>query len=323
MKYRNFGQTDLEVSVICFGPMRFAAKEPGSDDKSQAGQHALEHAIERGVNFIHSSYEYGTRWAMGNVLKDHPKRHDLHHIIKVPVPDFKDGGKFSAEKFRLRVEEALRDLHTERIAVLQHLQRHDPNTDAMRTPDIPHVHEEMLEVFSKLKDEGKVGYLTTFPYTPGFAEAVIDAEQNGRQLFDGMVAYYNPVEMEMGQFFESMQARGQGFFCIRPFMAGLLTDRRINRAALPAGDRMQASQWDAAYERLAQFQSALNKDIDSWTAYTIQFCLSHPIVTSLIVGLNTVAQVDEVLDAADGEYPDLADFETALALYQQHGLVTS
>ena len=114
MNYRKFGNTDLVVSEICFGPMRFSAKEPGADDQSKAGQRALERALERGVNFIHSSYEYRTRWARGQVLKDHPQRHDLYHIIKVPVPDFDDGGKFDAAKFRLRVEEALRDLHTER-----------------------------------------------------------------------------------------------------------------------------------------------------------------------------------------------------------------
>ncbi len=55
MHYRRFGNTDLEVSEICFGPMRFSAKSPGEDIVSQEGQRALEHAIDRGVNFIHSS----------------------------------------------------------------------------------------------------------------------------------------------------------------------------------------------------------------------------------------------------------------------------
>ena len=97
MNYRKFGNTDLEVSEICFGPMRFAAKEAAEDEVSASGKRALERALERGVNFIHSSYEYRTRWALGRVLKDHPKRHDLHHIIKVPVPDRPDGGRFDPD----------------------------------------------------------------------------------------------------------------------------------------------------------------------------------------------------------------------------------
>ncbi len=80
--------------------MRFAADSPGADAMSQTGKKALERALERGVNFIHSSYEYGTRWAIGDVLENHPKRHELHHIIKVPIPDFKDGDPFDPVKFR-------------------------------------------------------------------------------------------------------------------------------------------------------------------------------------------------------------------------------
>ena len=318
MQYRRFGNTDLEVSEICFGPMRFAAKEAGADEVSVAGQRALERALERGVNFVHSSYEYGTRWALGQVLKDHPKRHDIHHIIKVPVPDFDDNGAFDRVKFRLRVEEALRDLHTERIAVLQHLQRVRPNTDELRIPNIPATNEPMLEVFEKLKEEGKVGYLTSFPYTPDFG-----AEAMKTGAFSGMVAYYNVIEMEMASFFDDMQAKGQGFFCIRPFMAGLLTDRRADRAQLPEEDRMRKPSWDDAYVRRALIGSAFGDAIESWTTFAIKFALTHGVVTSLIVGLNTPEQVDQVLDAADGNYPDRRAFDLALDIFRQHGMVVS
>lgn len=318
MQYRKFGNTDLEVSEICFGPMRFSAKAPSADVISQTGQRALEHAIERGINFIHSSYEYNTRWAMSRVLKNHPKRHDLHHIIKVPVPDWDDKGIFDPTKFRLRIEEALRDLHTEHIDVLQHLQRDRPNDDDLRIPNIAATHEPLLECFTKLKEEGKVSYLTTFPYTPDFADNVI---QTG--VFNGMVAYYNPIEMEMAEFFSGMEARGQGFFCIRPFMGGLLTDHRANRSQLPADDRFQDNRWDSAYKRLEKLQAALGDVIGSWTDFAIKFSLCHPTVTSLIVGLNSVEQVDGVIDAANGEYPDRAVFEKALEIFRQEGIVSS
>ena len=136
MQARRFGNTDLEVSPICFGPMRFAAKGGADDERSRAGRQALERALERGVNFVHSSYEYGTRWSVGKVLAGHPRRHEIHHVIKVPVPDFDDGGSFDAAKFRLRVEEALSELHTDRIAVIQHLQRAEPNRDELRLPAV-------------------------------------------------------------------------------------------------------------------------------------------------------------------------------------------
>ena len=316
MQYRRFGDTDLEVSEICFGPMRFAAREPGDDNVSKAGQQALARAIERGVNFIHSSHAYGTRWAMGKVLREHPKRKELHHMIKVEVPDFDDDGKFDAAKFRLRVEEALRDLYADRITVLQHLQRARPNANELRISHIEAVHPLMMETFEKLREEGKVGYLTTYPYTPGFAAVALKTGD-----FSGMVTYYNLIEMGMAEFFPDMHERGQGFFCIRPLMAGLLTDRRAERSRLPEGDRMLAESWNPAYERFEILKAALDGDAGRWTRFAIKFALIHSIVTSLIVGLNTTEQVDEVLDATDGDYPDQRVFHKALEIFRKYGAV--
>ena len=318
MQYRSFGNTDLKVSEICFGPMRFASRDPGTDAVSTAGIRALERALERGVNLIHSSYEYGTRWAMGRVLKDHPKRQDLYHVIKMPVPNFDDGSVFNVDTFRTHIEDALRDLHTDCIHIVQHLQRARPNTDEVRIADIPATHEPMMEIFETLKDEGKVGHLTTFPYTPGFADKAMETSD-----FSGMVAYYNVIEMEMASFFDDMQAKGQGFLCIRPFMAGVLTDRRADRSQLPPDDRNQDERWDEAYGRLAIVKEAFGDAIDSWTTFAIKFALIHPVVSSLIVGLNTEAQVDQVLDAADGQYPDRRAFDLAQTTFQKHGLVVS
>ena len=313
MQARRFGSTDLEVSPICFGPMRFANRDGSDDDVSRNGRRALERALERGVNFLHSSYEYGTRWSMAPVLANHPRRHDIHHIIKVPVPDSDDGGRFDAVKFRLRVEEALAELHTDRIAVVQHLQRAKPNSDERRLPDIDAIDEPLRETFETLRAEGKVGYLASFPYTAPFAESAL-----ATGTFSGLVAYYNVIEMEMARFFPALERSGGGFLCIRPFLAGLLTDRRADRHALPDGDRMRERSWDRAYDRLAVIRERLGPA--SMTRFAIRFALAHPIVASLIVGLNTVAQVDEVIDAA-AEPAERAVFDQALAIFDELGPV--
>ena len=262
---------------------------------------------------IHSSYEYGTRWSMAPVLANHPRRHDIHHVIKVPVPDFGDRGRFDPAKFRLRVEEALTELHADRVAVVQHLQRAAPNTDERRLPEIEAVDEPLRETFETLRAEGKVGYLASFPYTVRFAESALAAG-----TFSGLVAYYNAIEMEMARFFPALERSGGGFLCIRPFLAGLLTDRRADRQALPADDRMRERTWDGAYDRLDVLRDRTVPE--SMTRFAVRFALAHPIVSSLIVGLNTVAQVDEVIDAAS-EPADRALFEAALAIFEELGPV--
>ena len=81
MKYRKYGKTDLKVSEICFGTMRYAPEK--NNEQVKEAKRGLEEAIDLGINFIHSSYEYGTRWLTGEVLGQHPKRHELHHIVDV------------------------------------------------------------------------------------------------------------------------------------------------------------------------------------------------------------------------------------------------
>ena len=99
-------------------------------------------------------------------------------------------------------------------------------------------------------------------------------------------------------------------------MAGLLTDRRIDRKNLPDDDRFNASQWDDAYRRLGKVEDHFGDAIESWTTFPIKFALCHPVVTSLIVGLNSVDQVDQVIDSADGNYPDRRAFDRAKKIFE-------
>ena len=165
----------------------------------------------------------------------------------------------------------------------------------------------LTEVFEKLRQEGKVGYLTTFPYSPGYARAALETG-----AFSGMVAYYNPLEMEMAQYFEEMAGRGQGFFCIRPFLAGLLTDERRDRRGLQIDDRFQDERWQPAYERVEQLEKDWGGPVKSWTRFAIQFALIQPLVTSLIVGLNSEQQVDQVVEAAEFVDSDATCFISAI-----------
>ncbi len=113
--------TGMELPEICFGTMRFAARTPGDDAQSRAGQRVLEEALDLGIDFVHSSYEYGTRWSTGQVLAKHPHRDRVRHAIKVRVPD---GGerRFDPVAFRRQVEDAPSELRADRIDVVQHLQ---------------------------------------------------------------------------------------------------------------------------------------------------------------------------------------------------------
>ena len=300
MQCRRLGGTDLDVSVICFGPMRAANREPGDDEKSKAGEQALRRALEVGINFLHSSYEYGTRWMMARVLEKHPKRTEVHHVIKLPVPDAKDQGRFDPAKFRMRVEEALRDLHAERISVLQWMWRSNPNEDARRLPLLNSIIDDVTATFEQMRDQGKVGHLMTFPYTAACGQAALDT---GR--FSGLIGNYNLLEPAFSGLFDQMYQRDMSFLAFRPLYQGILSDERANASALDASDRCADPVYRSAYEKLDALKAIFRDEIgDSMTSFAIRFALAHPVVASIILGLNRVDQVDGAVAAA--EHPMLA-----------------
>ena len=312
MNYRRLGRTYLDVSVICMGPMRAAATEPGNDEKSKAGELALRTALDAGVNFIHSSYEYRTRWMMGRVLANHPGRSELHHVIKVPVPDSTDGDHFEADKFRLRIEEALTDLHTERISVLQWMWRSKPNTDERRLPLLGQIIDEVVDIFHRMRDEGKVGYLMTFPYTVPCGKKAIETGK-----FSGLIGFYNLVEMEMADLFGELQQRDMGFLAIRPLYQGILTDERANQNSLRKGDRFADEKYAIDFAKRAKISEVFRDEIgESMTSFAIRFALTAPIVSSLIVGLNTPAQVSGIIAAAEDSSPSLQTVEKAREIWR-------
>ena len=313
MEYRKYGNTDLSVSPICYGTMRYAAKNGRNDEQSKAGARALEEAVEMGINFIHSSFEYQTRWLTGSVLAKHPKRHELHHIIKVNVPDWGEPA-FDKKAFRGQVEEALRDLRVDRIAIVQHLHRgtldrelgYCAEGEPKRLSEFDAVTGPLLEEFGKLKKEGKAGHLATFPYTVGYGRKAVNSGS-----FSGVVAYFNALETEKLDLFPDMEAAGMGFIGIRPFAAGLLTDKRIDRAALPPDDRMADEQFDRFYDQLAALRKELPREPDSWTKFAIRFSLADRRIVSTVVGINTPEQLRTVVDAVSGPYPDQAALDAA------------
>lgn len=292
MNYRKLRDLVEPVSELCFGTMRYADQDGTENSRSAAGKQALETALERGVNFVHSSYEYGTRWLTGKVLKAHPQRKDVHHIIKVNVPDWEEP-RFSRESFRRQVETALQELGTERIAVIQHLQRGVPRAeitgvsgDKHRLAQFDEVSSELAEISAVLRREGKIGTVMSFPYTVEYARRAVEAP-----VYSGLVAYFNPLETEMVEFFDRLREQQKDFIAIRPLAGGVLTDKRVDRDKLAPDDRMRDGKSDSMYRILEKVRPLIGNPPVSWEQYSFRFTLADPLVKSTVLGINTVAHL--------------------------------
>lgn len=309
MDKRRLLGTDLDVSTICYGPMR----APTSPHDPLLDQHrrALYAALDHGVNFIHSSYEYGVRWMMNSVLRDHPARSDLLHVIKVPVPDW-DDSSFDPSKFESRIDEALDELCTDRIALVQWMWRCRPHEEGARLKRLAAVHDDAAACFSRLRDKGKVGHMACFPYFPDSAHAAMahPAEQ-------ALIAYYNPIEMEMSPLIGDLAAKGRGFLAIRPLYEGVLTDRFSQLSDVPAGHRLAHPKYAPAFARRAAIARSVPLAAQSMTRFAIRFPLFNASCASVVVGLSSTEQVQQICTMANDTQPDPETVARVLALNTQ------
>lgn len=300
MEYRTLRGTDLEMSVITFGTIWFAAAPNRPQVDSDAGKEAMNLALDMGVNTIHSSYEYQTRHVIAEVLKGRGDAKELKHIIKVPSPDReKTDGVFSAAYFRKLIEDALAEMGCERIDLLQWILRNGSEADSeLCIPAWNEYKDDLMAVFEKMRDEGKVGYLGNFVYAEPYADTVADSGCLSALLF-----YYNMWDTTIQGSFDRLEELDMGAVVLRPFHGGMLTTKRADRHNLPEGDKFESEKRQALLERRDRLFAEVGLDVGNLTEMAVKFCLSQPNIASLITGLNTAEQVKEVLGYVDGDYP--------------------
>ena len=153
MHYRTLGETDLQVSVLCFGGNVF-----GWTADENTSFRLLDHWIAMGFNFIDTANSY-SRWVPGNKggesetiigkwLKRTGKRHEV--ILATKVGSDVGTGKRSLSKAHIfeQIELSLKRLQTDYVDLyLSHY-------DDLSTPI-----EETLEAYQQLIQQGKVRYI--------------------------------------------------------------------------------------------------------------------------------------------------------------------
>lgn len=298
LSYRRLSGTQTDVSVLCYGPMRLATTPV--DPRLETHERAMRTALAGGINFFHSSYEYNVRWLMNRVLKDHPARHDVHHVIKVPVPDWEDG-QFDADKYEARIDEALRDLCTDHIALIQWMWRVRPHDEMHRLPLLAQCLDALSEAHARLRQKGKVGQLATFPYFPQSAAASMASRAN----FSSLICYYNLLEVEMSAVAEMLAHEGRDFIAIRPLYEGVLTNRYPDFEAVPEDHRLKAPKYAKLFERRARLEKSIPEISEQgMTRFALRFPLLSPNCTSVVVGLNSEKQVQTALEICSDVAPD-------------------
>ena len=322
------GHSDLRVTPICLGTMTFG------EQVNETDAHAiLSRSLERGVNFIDTAEMYAvparaetfgaTETIIGNWFAKNPgARQKLVLATKVAGPSrgmpwVREGKGMTAADIVASCEASLRRLQTDVIDLYQiHWpERHvpafgalyyDPAKEASATP----IHAQ-LQALAGLVKAGKVRHIGLSNETPyGVHEFVRLAEQHG---LPRVATVQNPYCLinrtwENG-LDETCHRLNVALLAYSPLGFGLLTGKYdhsgITGPDAPRGARIatyesvRKQRWGrpealAAARRYHQ----LARDYGlSPTQMALAFCYTKWQVASTIIGVTSLAQLDENLDA--------------------------
>jgi aryl-alcohol dehydrogenase-like predicted oxidoreductase len=328
MQTVRLGQSDLHVTPICLGTMTFG------EQVDEATAHAvLDRALERGVNFIDTAEMYSvptrretyslTESIIGRWFDKRPgARHKLVLATKVAGPSrgmpwVREGDGMTAKDIVASCEASLRRLKTDVIDLYQiHWpERHvpafggiyyDPTKERSTTPIL-----EQLEALASLVKAGKIRHIGLSNETPyGVHEFVRLAEQHDLPRVATVQNVYCLISRALENALdETLHRLDVSLIPYSPLGFGLLTGKydisgtegpdAPKGARISTYESVRKQRWGRADALTAarRYNALAREHCLTPTQMALAFCYDNWRVVSTIIGVTSVAQLDENLDA--------------------------
>lgn len=320
MRYRKLGKTNIEVSEVGFGALGIggvgrdiASYGPTDDEESFR---ALKRAYDLGITFYDTAPSYGNGHSeeiLGRAfhgMRDKVVLASKVGFVSLERPNDLDAirGSFSPGEMRRSLEGSLRRLETDYLDLLQ---LHDPVLDVLRSDP------EILETLAVLQQEGKIRAFGVSLKSPAEGAAAINEfDAPAIQINFNMI---DQRALENG-LLDLAQARGVGVVARTPFNYGFLTGKYSSLQFDPQDHR---ARWPEAqlkvWAQAPELFLGLNRGKTRTPAQlALQFCLSHPAISTVIPGMLSVREVDENVSAIDADPITPDETEAIRAIYSAH-----
>jgi len=300
MQYRNLGRTGLKVSELCLGTMQFG----WTTDEENAFA-IMDAFLEAGGNFLDTADVY-SNWAVGNPggvaetiigkwMRQRGNRHQIVLATKVQgrMWEGPNGEGLSRTHIMKAIDDSLRRLDTD-YADLYQTHWFDPDTPI----------EETLRALDDLVHQGKVRYLGCSNYPAWrLCQALWTSDRVGLARYDSLQPHYNLVhraEFER-ELLPLCQDQRLGVIPYSPLAGGFLTGKYRKEGPLPKSARADSIVdryfSDRNFTLLERLETLGRKRGRTILQMALGWLLTNPVVTSPIIGANTVEQLREILGA--------------------------
>ncbi len=323
MQYRTLGRTGIQVSPYALGTLMLATSMGNAPEDSAR---IIHKALDAGINFVDTADAYGdSEDVVGRALEG--RRDNVVLATKFGRPVGQDPNHQGASRRWIvtAVEDSLRRLRTDHIDLYQ-LHRPDSRTDI----------EETLSALTDLIRSGKVRAIGA-SQTPAsdIVEAQWVAERRGLARFHTEQPAYSilnrGIEREV---LPAIQRFGIGTLVWGPLGQGLLTGRvRKNQGNdLRRAGLIQALSDERRLDTLERLIPLAAEAGLPMNHLAMAFTITHPGVTSALIGVRTmdhldglltgldVTLTDDILDRIDEIVPPGTDVGTLDQAYQPPAL---
>ncbi len=300
MEYRKLGRTGLKVSELCLGTMQW-----GWTADEAAAFAVMDAFVEAGGNFIDTADVY-SRWVEGNPggvseeiigrwMQARGNRRQIVLATKVRgrMWEGPNGEGLSRSHIMAAVEDSLRRLQTDFIDLYQ---THWFDAD---TPI-----DETMRALDDLVRQGKVRYLGA-SNTPAWrlTKALWTSDTLGVARYDALQPHYSlahRAEFER-ELKELCQAEGIGVIPYSPLAGGFLTGKYRRGEPVPTSARASGIQNrylnDRGFTILEALEKLGNARGKTIAQMALAWQLTQPVITSLIIGANSIEQLNDSLGA--------------------------
>lgn len=273
----------MKISRLCLGTAQLGM-DYGINNRT--GRPALEEsraivrtAVAGGITAFDTAPAYGdSEQVLGRCLGEWPGERVI--VSKVPPLDWAAGPGAAAPAIRRGIESSLRNLGVPRLGVcLFH-----------RFDDLQAQDGAALAALDAIREEGLIGMTGCSIYTPDQAEACLRLP--GCEVIQVPFNLADKRLLDV-DFFRRAKAAGKVIFARSVYLQGLFFSRE-----LPAG----LDGFAPFREKLQALASAAGLDL---AEMALRFALSIEGIDSVIVGVETAAQLEKNLDlAARGALPE-------------------
>ena len=284
MEQRHLGKTGLRVSCLALGTVELGMDYgiPALDDFGQPSKKEamtiLRRAAEAGINLFDTAPGYGQSEKLIGEALGHKR--DVLVATKVEAPRDEEGRLLTGLALgRVIVDSLAASRRRVRREVLDIVQIHNVTEEVINRG-------EVAGILAEVRRKGELRFLGTSVYTVGEALAAIRAGS-----FDLIQVAYSLLDQRMAEeVFAAAERAGVGLLLRSALLKGTLTRKaeslpdslsELATAARQARDTLAGGSWDVL----------------PWLA--LRFCLSAKTAGGVLIGVRTVDELDQAVEAAE------------------------